>query len=130
MEDELLEALDDAEGALEAHLHYLRADLLPESTGEFAIGRELFDERLRDWHMLDVDADGLRSIGQKLLADTRKAIEEVAKEIDPKTDWVTQVEQGKRDHPTTTQLLGMLPAGGGAAETVSHRAGVGEHPAW
>ncbi len=105
MEDELLEALDDAEAALESHLHYLRADLLPESTGDFAIGRELFDERLRDWHMLDVDADGLRSIGQKLLADTRKAIEEVAKEIDPKTDWVTQVEQGKRDHPTTPLLL-------------------------
>ncbi|HEX3244433.1 MAG TPA: DUF885 domain-containing protein [Chloroflexota bacterium] len=105
MEDELLEALDDAEAALEEHLHYLRAELLPESSGDFAVGRELFDERLHDWHMLEVDADGLRKIGQQILKETRQAIEEVAREIDPKTDWATQVEQAKRDHPTGPGLI-------------------------
>jgi uncharacterized protein (DUF885 family) len=105
MEDELLDALDDAEAALEAHLHYLRAELLPESTGDFAIGRELFDERLRDWHMLDVDADGLRKIGEGLLKETSTAIVKLAKEIDPKTSWAEQVEQAKRDHPAAPQLM-------------------------
>jgi uncharacterized protein (DUF885 family) len=105
MEDELLEALDDAEAALESHLHYLRAELLPESSGDFAVGRELFDERLREWHMLDVDADGLRKVGQTMLEETRAAIVKVAKEIDAKTDWATQLEQAKRDHPSAAQLM-------------------------
>lgn len=105
LEDELLEMLDDAEAALETHLHYLRAELLPESTGDFAIGRELFDERLRDWHMLDVDADGLRAIGQRMLEETREALVRTAKELDPSVTWAEQLEQAKRDHPTAAQLM-------------------------
>ncbi|MFN0072916.1 MAG: DUF885 domain-containing protein [Chloroflexota bacterium] len=105
MEDELLETLDDAEASLEAHLHYLRSELLPVSMGNYAIGRELFDERLRDWHMLDVDAAGLRAIGQQMLEETRESLQKLAGEIDKSMDWAAQVEQAKRDHPPVGQLM-------------------------
>lgn len=106
LEDELLESLDDAEVSLDDHMHYLRAELLPASNGEFSIGRELFDERLREWHLLDLDAEGLRAVGERLLAESRAEIERLAHDIDESSDWPTLVEKAKRDHPAAGELLG------------------------
>lgn len=105
MEDEILDALDDAESAFETHLHYLRSELTPQSTGDFSIGRELYNERLRDWHMLDLDDKSMRALGQQLLEETREAITRVARDIDPKSDWTAIVDAAKREHPQPAQLL-------------------------
>lgn len=105
LEEELLEAVDEAVRAFESHLHYLRADLLPRSNGDFAIGRELYDERLRDWHRLDLDAETLGATGERLVAETKDALARLAREIDSSADWPSLVEQAKQQHPQAGQLL-------------------------
>ena len=97
-----------AERATEAYTEFqafLADDLLARSDGPFAVGRELFEERLRETHFLDLTADELASVGRRLFAETRAALEQVAAEIAPGRPWPELVAELRRDHPTASGLL-------------------------
>lgn len=83
---------------------FLENDLLPRSRGDFAIGREVFDTKLKVQHMLDIDAKALEKIGRNLLADTRARIENLSNELHPGKNWKDVVEAIKENHPDAAQL--------------------------
>ena len=66
----------------------------------------MFEERMRDWHMLDVSAPDLAALGRRLFEDTLGQIQELAADVAPGRDWVELMEEASQDHPTAEGLLG------------------------
>ena len=83
---------------------YLKDDLLPRSSGDFAIGRDLFETKLRVQHMLDIDTRTLEKMGRRLLAETREQIESLSNELHPGKNWKDVVEALKENHPDASKL--------------------------
>jgi uncharacterized protein (DUF885 family) len=54
---ELAEAGQEAAQAIEAFAAFLQNEVLPQCASDFAVGRDYFDELLRERHMVDYDAD-------------------------------------------------------------------------
>jgi len=103
--EEISEAGAAAGKAVEEYIAFIRDEVLPNAKGEFAVGKERFDEILREDHMVDYDADELLKIGWEQLELTQKLMEEVAKEIDPSKSVEEILEEAKSDHPTAEGLL-------------------------
>ena len=102
---ELGEAGQLAVQAIQAYAEFLENDVLPHCSGEFAAGRELFDELLRERHMVDYDADQLLAMGWEQFRQTKAQMEALAREIDPDRTVEEMMEEAKADHPTAEGLL-------------------------
>jgi len=103
--DEITEAGAAAGKAIEDYIAFVRDEILPQANGEYAVGRELFDEMLREDHMVDYDADQLIDTGWEQFELTKKQMEAVAAEIDPTKSVDEILEEAKNDHPTADGLL-------------------------
>jgi len=102
---ELVEAGQAASEAVQAYSEWVKSEVLPQAAGDFAAGRELFDEMLREDHMVDYDADQLLDTGWQQFHATRAQMEAVAAEIDPSKTVKELLEAAKADHPTAVGLL-------------------------
>jgi uncharacterized protein (DUF885 family) len=105
LQGDLAAAGQAAAEAFQAHIAFLENDVLPQAAGDFAAGRELFDELLREDHMVDYDANQLLEIGWQQFRQTRAQMEAVAREIDPDKTVREILEEAKADHPTADGLL-------------------------
>jgi len=103
---ELREAGEEAARAFEQHAAMLSEERPDPDEGDFAVGRELFEERMRDWHMLEVTAPDLAALGRRLFEDTLGQIQELAADVAPGRDWVELMEEAREDHPSAEGLLG------------------------
>lgn len=91
--------------AAKRYEEFLANKVLPVAGGDFAAGRQVFDEMLRENHMVDYDADGLIETGWHLFRETEKELAAVAREIDPAKSVQEILEDAKADHPTAEGLL-------------------------
>lgn len=98
-------ACESAVGALREYAAWARGDLARGADESFAVGREIFDERLRDEHLLPFDTRSLERHGWELLRSTQKQMDEVARTIHPKKPWRTIVEELKEDTPGEDEIL-------------------------
>lgn len=105
LKEEIVSAAQAAAAALQVHAVWIQESVLPQAAGEFAAGKELFDELLRENHMVDYDADELRATGWKLLEDTRRQMEALAAEMDPDKTASELLKESKKVHPTADGLL-------------------------
>jgi uncharacterized protein (DUF885 family) len=83
---------------------YLEEELLPRSSGDFAIGRDVFDTKLKVDHMLDADSRALEKMGKELLAKTKAEIETLSGKLYPNENWKDVIDRLKEDHPTPSEL--------------------------
>ncbi|MCC6175961.1 MAG: DUF885 domain-containing protein [Chloroflexi bacterium] len=86
------------------------ADALEDDTplgpeGSYAIGRELFEQRLSEWHLLNVSADQLAATGRRLFDETLQEIGELVERHAPGRDWMDVIADARQDHPTADGLL-------------------------
>ena len=102
---ELQAAGQAAVQAVEEYAAFVKDEVLPQAAGDFATGKELFDEMLREQHMVDYDADQLFETGWELFHQTRAQMEAVSREIDPDKTVHELLEEAKADHPTAEGLL-------------------------
>jgi len=102
---EINEASEKAAEALQDYVKFLKEEVAPKARGDFAVGKELFEELLREDHMLDYTADELLELGWKLFKETEAEMEELAREIDPKKSAKEILEEAKADHPKAEELL-------------------------
>lgn len=107
MREGLLEAGQAAAVACQEFARYLEEEVLPVAKGEFATGEGLFNELLRENHMVDYDATELLATGWRLFQETRTQMEALAREIHPNKTVPEILEQAKADHPPAE---GVLPA--------------------
>jgi uncharacterized protein (DUF885 family) len=83
---------------------FLARDLLPASTGEFAIGRDRYNVILsKRWYMKD-DADAILAKGKKVFAETEALLTQVARRMKPGASWVEVYESLKDDHPPADRI--------------------------
>jgi len=114
LEADLKDAAANAAKAVDDFLAFLEQDVLPNARGDFAVGKDLFEELLRENHLVDYGADELIETGWRLFNETETEIETVAKEIDPAKTVQEIMEDAKADHPTAE---GLLPAYQAAMES-------------
>lgn len=105
LQPELADAGQGAAQAVQAYAEFLQGEVLPQAEGDFAAGRALFDELLREEHMVDYDADELLEIGWQQFRHTQELMEAVAREIDPDKSVQEIMEEAKADHPSAEDLL-------------------------
>ena len=102
---ELLSASKEAAAAMEEYVSFLKNEVLPKASGDFAVGKELFEEMLRENHMLDYTADELYELGWELFRETQEEMERVAAGVNPDKSAREILEEAKEDHPTAEELL-------------------------
>jgi uncharacterized protein (DUF885 family) len=102
---EVSSANADAIRALADFETYLRNDVLPRSTGTFAIGRDHYNYILQKrWYMKD-DAAALLAKGQRVFAETEAQLTALAKKMKPgAASWVEVYESLKDDHPPADRI--------------------------
>ncbi|HEX2138692.1 MAG TPA: DUF885 domain-containing protein, partial [Woeseiaceae bacterium] len=97
--EDYMQTANAAIEALAAYLAFLQTDLLPRSTGSWAIGKEQYDYILRHrWH-LDDDADAILARGRAAFEETEALAQEVAERIEPGKHWSEVYERLKDEHP-------------------------------
>lgn len=106
----LTEAGQAAAQASEAYAKYLQDELIPQAAGDFAAGRGLFDEILREEHLVDYGAEQLLATGWEQFRQTQAQMAAVAREIDPRKSVQEILEEAKADHPTAEGLLAAYEA--------------------
>ncbi len=83
---------------------FLARDLLPASTGDFAIGRDRYNAILaKRWYMKD-DADALLAKGKQAFTETEAMLADVARRMKPGASWVEVYESLKDDHPPADRI--------------------------
>lgn len=105
LKDDLLAAAQSAAAALNDNADWIEEEVLPKAEGAFAAGKDLFDELLREDHMVDYDADQLRATGWKLYAETERQMKELAARINAGKTVKELLEESKAQHPTAESLL-------------------------
>ncbi len=102
---QLNEASQKAAQAVQDYVEFLQQRVAPAARGDFAVGQDIFEELLREDHMLDYDAEGLLKTGWKLFDETQEQMNRLARDIDPGKTVKELLEQAKADHPTAEELL-------------------------
>lgn len=102
---QVLRASRRAARALRDYIAFLEGEVLPKARGEFAAGKDLFEELLREDHLLDYSADELLEVGWKLFRDTQAQMEALAAKIAPGKTAREIVDEAKKDHPSARDLL-------------------------
>lgn len=98
-------ARPDTEKALETSVHWLSNELLPVSTGDYALGREGLAMKLLFEEMLEVPIDRLVAIGEENLQRDYQKFVEVAGEIAPGKDPAVVIRSATSDHPSAGDLV-------------------------
>lgn len=97
--DEYAATLETAVSALESFERFLEDDLLPRSTGSWAIGKEHYDFILQRRWFFEQDAEQILERGWRAFEETEALAQEVAERIEPGKHWSEVYETLKDDHP-------------------------------
>ena len=99
LRDSLRRAADKAIPLIDAYATYLEKDVIPRTTGEFAIGGANVARRYRAEELIDMPLSALLALGERELlreqAAFRAAAEQLAPGKDPQATWLSV----RRDHP-------------------------------
>jgi uncharacterized protein (DUF885 family) len=91
--------------AVDAFVAWMKTDLLPKATDDFAWGADNFRKLLSQTDSIDEPLDVLIKRGEEDLRAHQAALREVAARIDPKATPAEVVDAVSRDHPSAGELL-------------------------
>jgi uncharacterized protein (DUF885 family) len=86
--------------ALDEHVAWMRAELLPRANGSWQAGVEGF-EQLVALRRLEANAEEILAVGEQMLSDESAAREAICAEIDPTVSPAEVGDLIKNDHPAT-----------------------------
>ncbi len=84
---------------------YLEKELLPKSTGTYAIGAKNFSDKLLWDEMVDLPLDKILAIGEANLAKDHKDFVETARKINPHKTPAEVMKSISDEHPTVATLI-------------------------
>ena len=90
-----------AQDALETFIDWMRRDLLPVSTGSFALGAERYRQKLALEEGIDLPIDELLRRGSELLRSTQEDLKRAAGDRPVRQ----MLRESSRDHPTAETLI-------------------------
>jgi uncharacterized protein (DUF885 family) len=91
--------------ALDSYLHWLKADLLPVSNGDFRIGADAYAKKIEYDEMVDLPLDRLLAIGWADLRKNQNQFNTLAKQLEPAKDPRDVLEELGRMHPAPDKLI-------------------------
>lgn len=97
--EEFANTLQAATAALEDYHRFLQDELLPKSTGEWAIGKEHYDYILEHRWFMDADADDILARGRQAFDETEALAQEVSERIEPGKHWSEVYDRLQDEHP-------------------------------
>jgi uncharacterized protein (DUF885 family) len=103
---EFHEANAAAVAAIRAFRDWLARDLLPRSTGEFALGAESFRKKLLYEEMIETSAPVLLREGERALRETQDEMRAVSEDIAPGRGVSAALQLLARERPTADGLVG------------------------
>lgn len=102
----LLEAARAAGRALDEYISFLNRELPQRPPGEWAIGRDTYDEMLRGQYLLTAyDSDSLYKYGWDQFNRTVEKLERVARAIDRRKTWRQLTDEIKTDSPDPSKMI-------------------------
>jgi uncharacterized protein (DUF885 family) len=102
---DLNSASQSAAKAFKDYARFLQETVATKARGDFAAGEDLFEELVRENHMLDYSAQELLKVGWRLFEETDRAMTELAQQIDGQKTARELLEIAKADHPGANELL-------------------------
>ncbi len=94
--------------ALQAYQHWLQADLLPRSHGDFRIGAQAYRDKLKYDEMVTLPLDRLIAIDTADMRANQQQFARVAHELDPSKTPQQVLAELAADHPAPNQLLAVF----------------------
>ncbi len=91
--------------ALIAYEAWLKKDVLPRSHGDFRIGKNTFEKKLKYDEMVDTPLDKLVALDMANMRQNQKEFARIAKELDPHKTPQQVLAELANDHPAPDQLL-------------------------
>ena len=105
LQSELAEVNAQAVAELAAYERFLKDDLLPRSTGQFALGEKLYSQKLLLEEMVDTPIDALLARGETELRRLQAEFEATARQIDRERPPRVVFESLSSDHPAASRLI-------------------------
>jgi uncharacterized protein (DUF885 family) len=100
LRSQVADAGNAAATALEDYLGWLR-ELEPNAHGEWVFGEMRYSALLQEKEVLGFNTEGLNSLGHNAFEAVEQELTEVAKRIDPSSDWRTINKQLTADHASS-----------------------------
>jgi uncharacterized protein (DUF885 family) len=91
--------------AVKDYAQWLEKDLLPRSTGQYAVGEKTFLTKLKLEEMIDLPLPELLARGEANLEKDYQAFVATAKRIDPRLSPAQVMASLEKDHPTAEDLI-------------------------
>jgi uncharacterized protein (DUF885 family) len=98
---------DQAITALHGFAHFLETHVQEAPDATFAVGTDIWNAKVREEQMLDLDADQIEAIGHKLIAATERDLAAEARRLDPggARTWRAVLAEVRQQHPPRAGLL-------------------------
>jgi uncharacterized protein (DUF885 family) len=91
--------------ALESYTRWMADTLAHHATGDWKLGTQRYDWRLRHSKLLDTSADSLIAFGFRVLHETQAQLADLARRIDPARDWRALADSSKSLHPPADSVM-------------------------
>src|SRR5919108_4581753 len=98
-------AAEKAKSAIKNFAEFLERDLLPRSHGLYAVGEEHYNLLLRKKHFLEHKADSLLAFGERLFANTKHELINLAEQLAPGKGIESVARKIQDNHPSLDQVL-------------------------
>ncbi len=96
---------DSAIAAFENYKTYLEQELKPKADGDFALGSDLFAQRIAYNEMVDIPPDRLLDIAYAQLHKDQAALSEAARRVNPTASIEDVLKEIRAQHPTVDTLI-------------------------
>ncbi len=97
--------------AIEDYARWLKSDLMPTASGDYAIGADAYRRMLNDADMVDLPLEKLEQVGETELVRLRDDFRKTAALIDPTRSPAEVMESLTRAHPDTAHVIPTVAAG-------------------
>jgi uncharacterized protein (DUF885 family) len=98
-------AIENARTAINDFGNFLERDLLPRSTGVYAVGQEHYNLLLKHKHFIAHDAKSLLALGESLFTKTKQELQILADELAPGKGIEEAAKKIQDNHPSTGQVI-------------------------
>jgi uncharacterized protein (DUF885 family) len=103
--DSLTRALATARPLVDAYVAHLEGEVIPNATGDVAIGGESVARRYRAEELIDIPLDTLVRIGERELLSTQAAFRAAAAKLSPGRDAQAVWQEVRKQHPQRGEVV-------------------------
>ncbi|MEX2117907.1 MAG: DUF885 domain-containing protein, partial [Bacteroidota bacterium] len=96
--DDLIKSAGGAAEAMRDLRRFLKS-LNPGTENSWSVGKDHYNWLLSEVHFLPYGADEMIAVGRRVHAETKSALEDLARRVHPEKSWKTLVEEMKERHP-------------------------------